>query len=126
MQQEPGKGCIDSLDDLSISELLDHVIRLCSSMESAFCTDVAHARPGDFLKLLEQEHTALKALEKHMDAALADGVAPVDLQGRLEEVERAHRRCQNALQQRVDVTRTTLQKLSALQAGHRSYREQVS
>lgn len=125
MQQGSGKGSVDSLDNLSIPQLLDHIIKLCSTMESAFSTDAAHARPEDFLKLLEQERNALRALERQMDAALAEGVAPVDLQERLEEVGRAHRRCQRVLEERVEVSRDVLQKLSALQSGHDSYRQQA-
>ena len=123
--QRPAEGCVDSLQELSISQLLDHIVRLCSSMHSAFSTDATHGRSEDFLKLLEQERTALMMLERRMDSALADGADPDQIQQRLVEVENAHRRCQDALQKRVDATRTTLQKVSALEAGQQSYREQA-
>jgi hypothetical protein len=125
MQQDPGKGSVDELEELSIHQLLDHIVALCSSMQSAFASRAAHTRPDDFLKLLDQERDALMALERRMDAALAGGGAPADLDERLDEVQQAHRCCQEVLRQRMDVTRETLQQLQALQSGHDSYREQV-
>ena len=124
MQQRKGAGCLNAMDEMSIGELLDHIVGLCSSLEMVCDTGGGQARADDVLTLLEQERSALLALEQRMDTALAAGEVPVDLQVRLDELEEAHRKCQAALHRRCAVTRVALRELSSLQAGHRSYHEQ--
>lgn len=125
VSQTKAAGSIDAAGhkDMSIQQLLEHIVALCSFMEETFSSEQRYGRAHDFLQLLKEERRALEILERRMDEALSHGTSPGQFERKLAEIQEAHSRCQAALRKRAGVTRGIIQKLQARQAGQQTYSE---
>ncbi len=110
-------------EEISVQQLLERIVKLCSFMEDAFSAEKRRGRPQDFLQLLKEEQRALELLERRMEEALAQGTDPAAFERKLDEIQQAHSRCQEVLRQRVSATRGILQELQARQSGQQTYSE---
>jgi len=112
-----------------LSEILRQLDRLHSGMVRCLHTDTptpaealpAHAEPGTISAMLHQQRLLLFALEQAIEAALAAGVAPEQLDAAIAHIEASHQRCQRLLRQHIGKLEQTIVTLSKRQQHRAAY-----